>query len=537
MPRIAFVRTDEPKDARLRNMIRNEVARDITYAEFSTAGQLVSLVKQSLQQLLYDCILAGLRGTGTALPNYAEMLVRQYDGQFIIATSFLTQELQPLVDKSSRVFLYGPPGCGKTVCLMLLGKRQNCIYVSLRDKSRLAVISYLADCTAQTKGNGCSNYSSPDLAMAACEEHLRTGAFLVLVDEVDQNPDAARVLLFLHPGKSKIVFAGRGVPPYLEPDISTIGCSGFTPSEAEVFTQKLAPNSQVSQQREAIRKSAGNPQYLVYYCISHKQEPPDNLDLYHARIYAELSPNQQEILAILSVSETPFFVTDLAKALSNYRKTTVTGIAAKNEVQSLARLVAETNGVLAVFHPAIQEYVRGELRRSGLIEGIHRALASVYDSRGEMPFAIFHRVCAGDGDSVYGSLPRAEDTAYLMGFMRVARRLYAEDIRLSKSKHDLHRLGYSLYHTSLSKKDVTGNRGALRTAQLAERIFTQAGDTEWVHVTRATSATFMVDLGRDEEAVGVLEEMADHAQAQGLIHLEALAHEPCICILEDWESG
>jgi tetratricopeptide (TPR) repeat protein len=522
MPRLAFVRTSTPKDPRLQEMIDKEI-RSISYVPFSTSDELVQAVKQSLQQLLRECIFAGLRSIGTPSPDYAGMLVKQYETQFIIETSFVIQGLRPLLDRSIRVFLYGPPGCGKTVCLMLLAKSHNCIYVSLRNKSLLGVLTYIANRAAKISHLDEHHYSSIDSALAACERNLCADPLLVLIDEADQNIEVAKALFTLNSQNSRIVFAGRIVPFFLDAAISTIKCSGFSNEEAEAFTAKLATRSDVKRRQEAIAKSAGNPQYLAYYCMSRDEDPAATLDLYHARIYQELSPSQREIMALLSTSETLFSVTDLAKALSAYRKTNVTGIAAQDELRSVAHVVAHIDGMLTVFHPAFAEHVRAELRRVGLAQDIHRALAGVYDARAELPFAVFHKVCAGEGDTVYDSLPSAEDTAYLTGFMRVARRLYADDIRISKANLNLHRLGYALYHVSLLRNHSVGSSAGLRVVRLAEEAFVHAGESEWIHITRATGATFLVGLDRGDEAIAVLRGIADHAKQEGLVHLEVLA--------------
>ncbi|UCG58680.1 MAG: DUF4062 domain-containing protein, partial [Phycisphaerales bacterium] len=145
MHRLVFVGTEEPKDARLQKLIEDEISPEVSYTSFESVDELIESVKKSLEQLLHECIFAGLHGTGTHMPDYAKTLVERYEGHTILRTSFFTDGLCPLLDQNRRVFVYGAPGSGKTVSLMLLARRENCVYVSLKNKSSLGVIDYLAN--------------------------------------------------------------------------------------------------------------------------------------------------------------------------------------------------------------------------------------------------------------------------------------------------------------------------------------------------------------------------------------------------------
>jgi tetratricopeptide (TPR) repeat protein len=524
MPRLAFVlESNSPREPHLQKLIDDEIAPEVSYTPFSSSDQLIDLISDALKKLINDYIFQGFRTTGDTVPDYANALVEQYKSQMIFETSFFRLKLCPLLEKSNRVFVYGAPGTGKTVSLMLLAKRQNCVYVSLRNRSLLQVAGYLAGRVSQMSGVALHSYSSIDTAMAKCEQYIRSYPVLLLIDEVDQNIDLARALFSLNIGKGKIVFAGRRLLSDIEHDTVPIECTGFSSEEAAAYIKAIAPKSAVELRREAIAKSKGNPQYLAYYCSTYDQKPADTLDLYHARIYEQLSSNSREILCLLSLSETQLSMSDIAKALSAYRKTNVTGVAAENEVQPISHLVALTKGMLAVFHPAFREYVASHLRSLGLLIDLHIALSAIYDNPSESHFKTFHIVSAGQGGNVYKDLPEAERIAYLTGFVRIARRLYAEDIRLSKLKQDYFRLGYALYHASVMKKDSVGDTAALRTSTLAGKVFEQAGEAEWQLTTQGMSATFLVGLDRGDEAIQILKDIAEHFREEGLVYIEAVA--------------
>ena len=110
----------------------------------------------------------------------------------------------------------------------------------------------------------------------------------------------------------------------------------------------------------------------------------------------------------------------------------------------------------------------------------------------------------------------------MSGFIRIARKIFAEDILLSRGEGDLFRLGYALHHTALLKKDQFGEYAGLRTIVLAEKMFERSGKDEWSRVSRATRATFLVENDRGYDAIDMLKSLASHYQKNGLVHQEAV---------------
>lgn len=521
-PRLAFVQdSKEPRDTRLTELIEKEINKDITSITFDTQETLYRKVKDSLDILVNEYVFAGIESYVDEIPDYSESLILKYKSKYIIETFFFRSKLYPLIESNKKIYLYGEQGSGKTIILMLVAKKQQTIYISLRNRPLLYVVGYITNRVLQLLGKDIyEKYASVDDALTKCERLLRNEEILLIIDDVDQNIDVASVLLGLEIGKSKVIFVGRKRIPDI--DVVPIECTGFTVEESESYVSKVAPNADTVLRREAIGKSNGNPLYLAYYCSNYDQKPPDSLDLYHSMIYQQLPTSSQEILAVLSISETLLDLEELAIAISKYRSTTITGIALKKELDNIDFLISIENGMVAILHPAFREYVCIQIMSSGVSFGLHKAISEVYVESGELHFRAYHLVCAGEGDKIYDDLPNAEILAYLTGYIRIARKLFAEDLLVSKRKGDFFRLGFALYHTALVKKDRYGNLAGLRTATLAKKIFNKAKKPEWVVATESNIATFLVNLNKGYEAVDMLKELAQHFKKEGLIHQEAI---------------
>lgn len=522
MPRLAFVQeTNKQRDPRLEELIKEIQQGGICTTVFDTRETLYRKVIESLDVLVSEYVFAGVETYAGEIPDYSVTLVDRYKSEYIIETSFFQDQLCPLVENNRKVYVYGAQGSGKTVALMLLAKSYPNIYISLRNRSLLQVLAYIANRISVRSGRGIPRCTSVGDAFTKCEQLLRHEEIFLIIDEADQNLDVARSLFDLEIGKSKVIFAGR--KNIVHVDIVSIECTGFNRVESESYVLNVAPDADIALREEAIQKSHGNPQYLAYYCHRYKQKPPDSLDSYHAVIYDHLVASSQEILAIISVCECLVTVDELAEGVSRYRGVPTSAIVLGKELEEVNFLVSIENGMVTILHPAFREYVQRRVAASGVAPGLHRAVAQIYTESADTHFKVYHLVCAGDGQVVYDELPNAEISAYLAGYVHIARRLFTEDAVLSKQKGNMFRLGYALCHVALIKNDRYGSAAGLRTATIAKKAFDKAGRTEWVRATESTIATFLVNLKRGYEAVDMLKRLAQHFEESGLVHQEAVA--------------
>ncbi|MCE5340143.1 MAG: tetratricopeptide repeat protein [Planctomycetaceae bacterium] len=518
--RFAFILNSEKRDSRLTELIKNEVY-DETATLFDNAEELYKKVITSLNTFAFECIFAGSESY-EKIPDYASDLIERYNSKYIIETLFYRNELSSTIENNNKVYLYGEQGCGKTVALLLTAKKQNAIYISLRNRSLSNVLGYITNKILNILGHSSYKHTSIEDTSRKYEQLLRVNQVLLMIDDVDQNPEVAKYLFGLEIGKSKVIFSGRKC--ISDFDAVSVKCTGFTTEESKEYISNIVTHPNKIFQNEAIEKSRGNPQYLAYYCNNSNQKPADSLESYHEQIYAQLSPQSQEILAVLSISETILNIDKIAIILSKYRKQTITPIALSNELKNIDFLIAYKKDMVSILHPAFSEYVSQKLTSSGVSSGIHIAISEIYNELYEVHLKIYHVVCAGDGEKVYSDLPNAELNAYLSGFIRIARKLFTEDILISRRKEELFRLGYALYNAALLKRDQFGELAGLNTLLLAEKIFAKAKRNDWVKILNSIKATFLVNLGRGREAIDMLQKLATHFHDKGLIHEEAVIH-------------
>ena len=522
MPRLAFVQeTDRQRDPCLEQLIKEIQEGGVCTTTFDTSETLYRKVVASLDVLVTEYVLAGVEVYAGEIPDYSADLVDRYKSEYIIETSFFRDELCPLLEKNRKMYVYGAQGSGKTVALTLLAKRHRGIYISLRNRSLLEVLGYLTNRLLGMSGRRTTKCTSIANAFMKYEQLLRNEEILLLIDDADQNLDVARSLLDLEAGKSKVVFAGR--KNIVHVDIVSIECTGFDREESKSYVLNVAPDADIALREEAIEKSRGNPQYLTYYCHRYKQKPLESLNSYHAAMYDDLAPSLQEILAILSVCECVLTSEQLAQAVSQYRATVTTAVALQKELKDVKFLVSNERGLVTVLHPAFREYVQKYVTESGVASGLHKALGGIYTEPRDIYFKLYHLVCAGEGHRVYSELPNAETGAYLAGYVRIATRLFAEDVALSRQKRNVFRLGYALCHVALIKKDRYGDPAGLRTVKLAEKMFDKVGESEWAAAAKSTYATFLVGMNRGYEAISILQELACHYHSEGLVYQEAVA--------------
>lgn len=521
--RLAFVlSSNKSRDTRLQCLIDDEINICISSTPFSNESDLYDKVEKSLEKLNNEHFFAGAIGSDSIdIPDYSKQLTDRYESKHIIETSFFRNRLASIAENDKRLYIYGEPGIGKTVLLMLLAKKLNAIYISLRNRPMMYVLSYIANKVRTSVGQSLCTYTSIYDAMINCERLLFRNDVVLLIDDVDQNLDVANVLFGLETGKSKIVFSGRRYETIADAEI--IQCPGFTRAESEKYVDLVSPDSDKVLKSEAVQRSNGNPLYLTYYAAASGEPPADTLDSYHKRIYDELPVALREILALLSLSEVILNIQEISTAASKYRAQQVTPIALQKELETASYLVSVDEGQVCILHPAFREHVNQRIVKDGLSTDIHGILSEVFDTPDAHYLRTYHKVCAGEVEKVYKDLPNAEMTSYLGGFVRIARKLFAADILHSRSVNNSFRLGYALYHAALIKKDLCGEVAGLRTIKLAEQAFSEAEETQWIRAVKLTASTFLVCLNKGNEAIETLQQLARDFKASGLVYFEAVA--------------
>ena len=526
LPRLVFIKeVDGPREPRLETLLAKIAAAGVTYCSFKDTEELVAKARDAIAMVVAEKFLADDRAMSEEEEvDAGDEVARVLAGFPVLITEFLSGTLEPALNASSRVFVSGRPGSGKTTALYQLSQRQpRALYLSLRSQSVLSAYLQLNRRLASFLGRSEPEVGSIDRARQQCEAMLQEEPFLLLLDEADQAMDIAAKFATLGLGKSRMVLAGRRLLPPFRGSFTEITCPGFNRVERAQYVTGGAPTS--PEQVSALEKSEGNPLYLRYYLESRSEKPASSLEAYHTGMWHALGAAQREIVAVCALAERQLKLAEVALALAQYRSETVTPLRAQEELEALGSIVAVQGGTARIYHPAFQEFVSAHLGKSGLAAGVHGALAQAFASRPGDYFRIIHLVRAGRANEVSGQLMRAAVWAEITGRTVVARLLVAHAIRCGRANRDMKLTGLALLHAAHLQQSTGSFTSALRAAELAERYLAGVPNEDLALSALVTKGTFLAELGKGDEAesilLGVLKQLQEAGDTEGVagVHL------------------
>lgn len=520
LPRLVFIKeTDDPREPRLETLLRKIAAAGVTYCGFKDTADLLAKARDAIAVLVAEKFLADDQALGEGDGDAGAEVARVLAGFPILVTEFLTKQLEPVLRVSSRVFVSGGPGAGKTTALFQLSQRQpRALYLSLRGQSVLSAYLQLNRRLASILGLSGYDAGSIDRARQQCEALLQEEEFVLLFDEADQAIDTAGKLAALALGKSRLVLAGRRLLPSLRGHFVEVTCSGFNDGERAQYLTGSAPTS--PEQVLALEKSEGNPLYLRYYLESKLKTPASSLEAYHASMWHGLVASQREIIAICALAEGQLKLAELAVATTQYRSQPVTPIRVLEELEALGNIVAVQDGAVRIYHPAFQEFVAADLEKNGLAAGIHGVLAEAFASRAGGYIRIVHMARAGRAKEVSGHLIPAATWAEITGRIAVARMLVAHAIRCGRASRETKMIGLALLQAAHLQQSTGSFTSALRAVALAERYLDGVAEEDLALSALVTKGTFLAELGKGEEAeamlLGVLKKLEEAGDIDGV---------------------
>jgi tetratricopeptide (TPR) repeat protein len=518
--RHAFIQNTDEKDEKLKILVE-EIQEEITTCDFSTGEELYEKVILALDILKNEYIYGEKKTDIKDLPDYLKLLKDKYENKYVLKTSFYEEHLKPTVESKSKIYLCGQMGTGKTINLIQISEKYHTIYISLRNHSLSYVLTYVLIHLLHKFHLGEMQGTSIDELQLNIERVLRHNEVLLIIDDIDQNEDAARYLLGINEGRSKIIYSGRR--NIKDIGLATIKCKGFTDDESDQYLRRIVPNIPIDKRTDAIEKSSGNPLYLECFSLRSDQSPLDSLEDYHDIIFDSLATGPKEILAVLSLCETVLTLEKLANIISLYRSNHVSPISLQEELVTIEHLLFLSEGIVEIFYAAFKEHIYKKINSAGIAPSVHRVISELYTESYDHCFRVYHLACAGEQKDIYDDLPNAELMAYQRGYINIARYLFARDVKLSRSHNDAFRLGYALHHISMIKKDCHGDLAGLNTSRLAKKFFEISNNSNWAIFNESVIATYLVNLGRGAEALDVLKRAIAYFQQHAMLHLEAVA--------------
>lgn len=524
IPRIVFIKdTPDPRESRLDDLLAEIKGAGLSFNRFRTRAELIKRARDAIALCVTERFLGAEQSPNELPPDYAMQLAVDLDNLPVLQTGFFASDVLPAVADHRRVFIEGTFGSGKTVTLYLLGREQKSIYLSLRRQSLLGALNHFCDHLAVIVGERRRRLLSAEEAHTFCESLLRRSTITLLVDDIDQAPDVATGLASLSTVSSRLVFAGRFVPKSFANDFCVLRCPGFTTIEAEEYMSRALPTSPITAQ-VAVEQSGGNPLYLRYYLQSavENMPPPRSVEDYHASMWAALNARKKELIAVLCLSEVTLIFSELAKVLSAYRRSEVTGIAAKDEALEISHLLSVRKNSAEIFHPAFREFVQRELQQADLACEIHRHLALAFTNKADRTFYVVHLARAGLAKKVYRELLSTAHWAEVTGRCTLARELIANVLRLARKKKHWDVLGLGLHQTANLKQHTRNVTSALFSAGLSEKMFLRSNRPGISLIARSAKAIFLLEMDHAEEAEIALREVAEAYHIAGITDSEAL---------------
>lgn len=508
---------DPALDALLKEI---ENAGTTCYYHYKTKRELLQIAMDSIAIAITERYLSRLPVATAVGEEKAEKIRSTIPPGMAITTTFW-KKLRSIVLSKSKVYVWGGYGTGKSEALISLSDLDRSVYISARNRSPFAVLSHIANQLNLQASSPSETFGSPESAHLRIEQRAAELDATMLVDDCDEADGFVDLLMSLKVGKSRIVAAGRREMVFSGADVTTLICDGFSDGDVKALFDVAAAHIPTPTRDEAHRKSLGNPLYLRYF-IANAGLPAASLNAYHESIWGQLRSESQELVSAIALSEVRVQLKEIALFFANYSGRRVTEIGALKECEEISHAVRVRLGEVELFHPAFRQYVLERLNKAGLAKSIHEAWAQSLPSPNDRSIAVYHKVKAGTGDEVYGEIIDAASWADLAGRRSMERDLIAGQLRLSRTKNDAVTIGRSLYACAMLAQHTQSAKCALRLVVLAEKVLARVGRTEWVHIAQTARATFLVEMGRGEEATNLLGRLKRRYERIGLKFEEAL---------------
>ena len=317
--------------------------------------------------------------------SYFEILLKEYSEKNLIERGLEVKKITDLLNKSQQLILYGEPGLGKTTTLFQLSKRkERVVYISIKGKSPISVISYLINKIRLSNDDELLEIKSIDEAFDWFQASLQRSKQYFIIDDCEQDTDTVSKIIALQKFESTFLYSTRNKSFFQSTGVEFYECSPFSADEIKLYLETHKLSLSLLETNELIKISNGNPLYLFYFSQFEVSPLPKDLIGYQNSIWSGLSIKQQEILAIISIPYFNITTEDIATFLK-YDST----IGLSNDVDELSALIKNYNGILELFHPSFKEFVLEILKSKGLLSSYQEKLGDFYLAQNEIVQATY----------------------------------------------------------------------------------------------------------------------------------------------------
>lgn len=311
---------------------------------------------------------------------YFDIISKEFESKKLICRDAEISNIEALLQEKKQILLFGNPGIGKTTAIYKISKKiDSPIYISVKNKSAVSVISYLVNKIRLSNNEELIELTDIGEAFEWLQICLQKSNLFFVIDDCEQDKETVSKLIalskfdnnFLFVSRNKNLFESSGIIPYQY--------SAFSDEEVEEFLTLYGVTLSKLEVNEIIRVSKGNPLYLFYFSQFRMSPLPENLVDYQNSIWNGLNSTQQEILALITVPYFSITITELGEILAS-----LSMIDLSNEIDNMSSLINNRNGQLELFHPSFYEFVYDKLNSKGIINHYKEKLGVFYLSKEEI---------------------------------------------------------------------------------------------------------------------------------------------------------
>jgi len=430
--------------------------------------------------------------------SYLDFVVTEFRGKSLI-TRAVVNEITDRLNSTDQLALYGVPGSGKTCILYQLSVQwDNVVYISVRNRSLLTIISHLANKINIKNGLPLLAVHDVDSGLEILQNLLISSEITFMLDDCEANTEAIIRLAALKKGKNHFFYASRSNADFLTSGLQTVPLESFSVSEMRTFLNNFDIDLSLLAFNELYEASLGSPLYLFYFSQYQISPLPESVSQYHQAIWGGLTAKEQEVLIYITLAYNPISIQTVKELFE---------IAYLTEVQQflirLAPLTLNKEGRFDIFHPAFKEFILEQVERMGTKATYQNKLGGYYLKNEAYIQAAYLLV-----DINIKGLDKAgfDIVHYLLenGELEFACRFMLQLLTLKRS---VVQKGYLHYHLSLTYKMLNDNLLAKEHQELSLTLFKQLRSQRWYYAALMAKAMNLVEDGEHIEGLKVADEV------------------------------
>lgn len=306
--------------------------------------------------------------------SFNESLQNQMAGKMLVSRDETILDIAKNLDEKFQLLIHGEPRIGKTTIIyQLIQRSDNIIYISLKGRSALSVISYLTNKIRALNKKDLIEFDNLNKAIDIFQVELQKTTETIVIDDCERDIEFIKEIIQLDKFDSKFIFLSRNRTSFETENINFYQIICFSEEDVKAFL--LANKINIGQVKfnELYFASKGNPLYLFYYSQMQLSPLPVDVQNYQNAIWKSLDSSSQELLIFISI---PFFPLTL-KELSNLMKYD-SPIKLSEDLDKLTSLVKVNDGALSLFHPSFNEHVLTFLDSKGLKDTYQEKLGNFF---------------------------------------------------------------------------------------------------------------------------------------------------------------